>query len=68
MAKTYLVDRQPPSASLGSRLRPLILQNFVAGDYIELVVRQDSGGNLNIAADGTGIYPSLSAVWLTRAA
>jgi len=62
------VDRQIPNATLGPRLRPGIVQNFIATDYVELVVRHDVGANLNIVADGTGIYPSLSAVWLGKPA
>ncbi len=36
---------------------------FAAADYIELVVRQDTGGALNILGDG--ISPWLSAQWFS---
>lgn len=36
---------------------------FVAGDYIELVVYQTSGGNLNVSAIGN-YTPEFSATWL----
>lgn len=65
---TFLdVDRQAPNASLGARLGKSLVQNFVNGDYVELVVRHDKGSDLNLLGDGTGIYPHLSAVWLSRA-
>jgi hypothetical protein len=51
------------SASAGTRLETQALYNVAAGDYVEAIAYQDSGGALNVLALGN-YSPEFECMWL----
>ena len=62
---TYLAYVNVPASSNGNIFSISTAYAFVATDWIELVVYQNSGGNLNVLS-GSAYSPEFSATWLGR--
>lgn len=56
-------DDNAPSATLTANLAFVTALNLADGDYVELVVLQTSGGNLNVQADSSTRLPNF---WAAR--
>jgi len=56
--------RQPAIASVDVDQNPTTLYQLAATDYVEVLVRQESGGALNVKVAGN-VSPEFSMVWVS---